>query len=490
MKAPELENPYKFNVWNKVMKTVLVYPRFFEFSSPPLGLAYIASNMRKSGLGADLVDCTFGFTPEKLVSVLREKDPDVIGFSLTTINLRGLKDIIKDIRAFNKDVVIVAGGPHPSSLPRETLRDYDIDIAIVGEGEYTMVDIVKALEKGRDLSRVSGIYYKKGGVIKATKPRPPIEDLDPLPFPARDMLDMESYIKSSIGRSSWTVPRPSTTISGSRGCPGRCTFCAAHLIHGRRIRMRSPQNFVDEIEMLIEKYGLKGLWFNDDSFSVSKKWVMNIFEEFKKRAIDIKWGCNTRVNMVDMELLKAMKDNGCRFISFGVESGVQDVLNKYLKKDVRPEQIESAFRMASKIGIVTQGTFMVGIPGESIEDMEESIEFAKRIEPDSIQVSIATPLPSTELVDIAKKIGRIEITDWEMIDYMWHGVIRTEDFSPQDARRMQKRFLKSFYFRPSYFLTQLRRIRSTQDLTQRIRGFYQLVGGPISPLSFFKKEVS
>ncbi len=472
------------------MKTVLVYPRFFEFSSPPLGLAYIASNMRENGLDIELVDCTFGISPEELIGVLRKKDPDIIGFSLTTVNLRGLDEIIRKIRAFNKDVIIVAGGPHPSALPKETLEEYDIDVVAVGEGEFTMVDIVKALEKKDDLSSVDGIYYKKKGKIKITKPRRPIEDLDSIPFPARDMLDMEKYLSCSIGRSSWTVPRPSTTISASRGCPGRCTFCAARLVHGRRIRMRSPKNFADEIELLINDYKIRGLWFNDDTFTVSKKWVKDIFGEFHRRNFNLRWGCNTRVNTVDMELLKMMKSNGCRMISFGVESGVQDVLDKYVKKDVTLAQLKNAFKMASKVGIVTQGTFMVGIPGETVKDMKASLDFAKEIEPDSIQVSIATPLPGTEFVDLAEKIGTLELTDWKMIDYMWHGVIRTKDFKPEDARKMQKLFLRHFYFRPKYLLTQLARIRSTDDLIQRIRGFRQLVGGPISPLSFFKKEVS
>jgi anaerobic magnesium-protoporphyrin IX monomethyl ester cyclase len=470
------------------MKTLLVYPRFSPYSSPPLGLAYIAANMRKEGLDVDMADCTFNMTMESLMERIRAYAPDIVGVSLVTSNLREFREIVGRIRSFNRDIKIIAGGPHPSVMPQETLRDYGVDIVIIGEGEHTMVDIVRALEKGRPLSTVRGIAYGKGKAFRRTPPRPPIEDLDSLPFPARDMLPMKNYIGAMSGRSSWTVPRPSTTIIGSRGCPYNCTFCATKLIHGRRIRLRSAKNFVDEIEHLVEVYGVKGLWFNDDSFTVDRKWVLDIFAELKERKIDIGWGCNTRVNLVDAGLLKTMKQNGCRLISYGVESGVQDVLNKYLKKGTLLSHIEKTFRLTAKTGIFSHATFMVGIPGETLDDMKKSIEFAKRIEPDAINVSIATPLPGTEFLDMCRSMGTLDMLDWEELDYMFRGVVNTADFTSEDARRMQKEFFKEFYFRPMYILTQLSRMRSLQDLKTRIRGFYQLVGEGTGPLSFFRKR--
>ncbi len=469
------------------MKTLLVYPRFFPYSSPPLGLVYIAASMRKAGLKMELFDGTFR-TKEDFMKKVKSYRPDIIAFTIMTRNLRDVKELIKQIREFDRNIKTVAGGPHPSVMPEDMMNNYDIDIVVVGEGELTMVELVKALENRNPLETVKGIYYKENGAIKTTGCREPIENLDALPFPARDLLDMKKYLGASIGRSSWTVPRPSTTIITSRGCPYSCTFCAARLIHGKKVRKRSPENIVDEIEELVTRYKIRGLWINDDSFTVDKKWVMGIMYGMKERGIELGFGCNTRVNLVSAELLKEMKKGGCRFISFGVESGSQYVLDKYLKKRISLNQVERAFRLASRAGIVTQATFMVGTPGETIHDIHQSLLFAKRIKPDSIQVAITTPLPGTEIIDIAEELGEIDIKDWEKIDYMWNGVIRTKDFTPEVVRELQRKFLFKFYFRAGYFLTQIRRMHSVQDMLTRARGIRQLFGGNVSPLSFSRKE--
>jgi anaerobic magnesium-protoporphyrin IX monomethyl ester cyclase len=467
------------------MRTLLVYPRFHPYSSPPLGLAYIAANMRAHGQDVSIFDGTFS-NIEAMRRHMADYRPQLVALSVMTTNLRDAKECISVIRGVDKDVVIVAGGPHPSILPEETIRNYDVDIVVTGEGEETMVELSSVLGGDGSLSSVRGIYYRKGRKIVSTGRREPLKDLDSLPLPARDLLDMDKYLSAQIGRSSWTVPRPSTTVMGSRGCPYSCTFCAARLIHGRMIRKRSPRKIADEIEDLVRQHGIKGVWFNDDSFTLDRTWVMSIMKELDRRGVRIKWGCNTRVNLVDLAFLREMKKAGCRFISFGVESGVKRVRDKYLKKGTTNSEIANAFRSSAKAGIFTQATFMVGTPGETIAEMQESMEFAKRIKPDSIQVSITTPLPGTEIVDIAREMGSIDITDWEKIDYMWNGVIRTKDFTPDDARRMQRKFLMGFYSSPAYFFAQLSRIRSPSDLGMRVRGAMQLFWGNISPLSFLR----
>ncbi|MFH1455590.1 MAG: radical SAM protein [archaeon] len=468
------------------MKTLLIYPRFWPFSSPPIGLTYLASYMRENGLDVDLIDCSFDMTKEKLFAMVQEKKPDIIGIGILTDMIKDLKDLVKSLRSIAPNAVFVAGGSHPSALPEETF-DYGFDIIVKGEGEEVMVELVKALKNRTNLSEVDGIYYKKNGKIVYTQQQKLIENLDDLPFPARDLLPMNKYLKYSIGRSSWILPRPSTTVLGSRGCPFNCTFCATNLNYGRKVRQRSPSNYVDEIEMLIKDYGVKGILFNDDTLTTNRQWVLDLISEIKKRKLKIKWGCNTRVNLVDKELLAKMKEGGCVSISFGVESGVQEVLNKYHKKGITLDQIRKAIKLCKEVGIFTHTTFIVGMPGETLRNMEVSIRFAKEIEPDAIQVSIATPFPKTELCDMALKVGKQKEFNWEELNFMFRGVIETKDFTPKQVRAMQKKFLREFYLRPGYIANQFKgALRSPYEMQRRVRGFYQLVGSHISPLQMIK----
>ncbi len=469
------------------MKTLLIYPRFWPFSSPPIGLAYLASYMRENGLDVDLIDCSFDMTKEKLFSIVKEKNPDIIGIGLLTDMVKELKQVMKKLRDVAPNAVFVAGGSHASALPKETLTKYGFDIVVKGEGEQVMVKLVQALKSGKGLENIKGLFYKKNGKIVYSGQQELLESLENLPFPARDLLPMQKYLKYSIGRSSWILPRPSTTVLGSRGCPYNCTFCATNLNYGRKVRHRSAKNYVDEIEMLIKDYGVKGILFNDDTITADRKWVLDLISEFKKRNLKIKWGCNTRVNLVDKELLMKMKAAGCVSISFGVESGVQTVLNKYHKKGITLDQVRKAFRLCKEVGIFTHATFIVGMPGETLRDMEASIRFAKEIEPDAIQVSIATPFPETELCEMALAKGKQKEFNWEDLDFMFRGVIETEEFTPKQVRQMQKRFLREFYLRPRYIANQIiSSLQSLYEFQRRMRGFYQLIGSHISPLQLIK----
>lgn len=452
------------------MKTLLIYPRFWPHSSPPLGLAYVAPYMRKSGLDVEVVDCTFNTDKERLIGLAKKINPDVIGIGFTTDFLVRVKEIVPLLREALPGVIIIAGGSHPCALPEETLTDYDFDIVVKGEGERITANLIKTLQNKGDLSKVRGIYYKENNKVMINAAEPLIEDISELPFPARDMLSMEEYIMYSVGRSSWSVPSPSTTVIGTRGCPYNCTFCATNINYGKKIRRRSAKNYADEIEEVVKKYHLKGIWFNDDSFTMDKGWVLEIFNELEKRNVNIKWGCNTRVNLVDEELLKDMKRHGCEFISFGVESGVQEVLDKYIRKGITLDQVRKAFALCNRIGIFTQATFMVGVPGETIANMEQTIRFAKEINPDCVQVSIATPFPKTELVELAKRIGKVKEFDWEKLDFMEKGVIHTDEFTPDEVRSMQKRFLREFYFRPAYRYHQISKINSFYELKKKGQG--------------------
>lgn len=418
---------------------------------------------------------------------IKKYNPDIVGFSLLTRLMRDVKELVRRIKKFKKEIIIVAGGPHAVALPEELINNYNFDIVVLGEGEKTMVNLVKTLDKGASLRNINGIVFKKNNQIIKTNPPKFIENLDELPLPARNMLPMKEYMATNMGRSAWTVPNPSTTIMATRGCPFMCTFCAVHTIHGRRIRERSPKNVVDEIEHLIKEYNIKGIWFNDDSFGINKKWVRELFDELKKRKIKICWSCNTRVNAIDEEFVKLIHENGCKLVSLGIESGSQRVLDNCLKKGIRLEEAEKAFKLISKTDMLGQASFMLGIPGETLEDMEKTIEFAKKVEIDAISISTFVPLPGTELAKYTKKVGGINLDRWEEMDFMSEGVIKTNEFTPQQVRKMQTRMWREFYFRPKYILKQIKRIRNWNSLQLRLKGVIQLVASQAKTL--YRKRV-
>src|SRR3989344_1024032 len=289
------------------MKVLLIYPRFWPYSSPPLGLAYIASYMRDKGIDVSIIDCTFNMNKKKLIEAAKEVNPDVIGVAVITGMVTDMESIISQLRSAIPKAVFVAGGTHASAFPEIVLRNYGFDIVARGECERIFVNLVNALKSGKALNKVKGISYIEGNKLKVTEPEPLIEDLSELPFPARDLLPMKDYLDYRIGRSSWTVPTPSTTTIGTRGCPYRCTFCATNANYGGKIRYRSAKNYADEIELLVNEYGVKGIWFNDDTFTMDRNWAIDIFDQLASRKIHIKWGCNTRVNVVNEELLRNMK---------------------------------------------------------------------------------------------------------------------------------------------------------------------------------------
>jgi len=361
-------------------------------------------------------------------------------------------------------------------LPEETLRSTpEVDIVVREEGEQTMLELVKVLERSSSngLKRVLGITYREGSNIRSNPPRPPILNMDTLPFPAFHLLPMGKYrLHPPFGRQTPAMP-----IITSRGCPFRCIFCSK-AVFGKKYRSNSPAYIVDEIRFLKEKFGVKEIKFYDDVFTLDRKRVVAICTQLKEWGIDIPWSCETRVNLVDDELLRVMKDAGCYMIEYGVESGNQEILN-YLKKGITLEKTIEAFKLTHEAGIETVAYFMLGSPQETSKTIQETIEFAKKIDPDFVQFSITTPYPGTELYSLAVEEGYVP-EKWEEYTYAnlksaGNPGFGTKTLSREELAEWNKKAYMSFYLRWSYVWKRLRKMTSIGDLKTNVSGLRMVV---------------
>ncbi len=450
-----------------------IYGESIEQNHPPMGLAYMAATLRQNGIDVSILDSNaLDLESQEVRREIEQRMPDIVGITVPTSVVKEVEEIARITKEVAKDIIVIVGGPHPTVLPAEMLRNRDIDICAIGEGEYTLLELVKALEQGdSDLSTVKGIAYKRGSGIRINERRPLIPDIDTLPFPARDLLPMDKY--------RFPLPRGKrarwATILSSRGCPFNCIFCGQHNIFGRKARFRSAKNVVDEVEELINKYGINMFSFIDSDATLSKKNMMNICDEIMARQIDIEWTCGTRVDLVDLELLSKMREAGCRQINFGIESGNQKILDT-LNKGITIEESKNAVEMAKKAGLKVYTYFMIGSPGETRKTVYDTISFARKLGGDYAQFSITTPFPGTELFETAEKMGKIKTHDWSKYVKYHTAVFETEELSSKELERLKAKAFRSFYIRPRYIVKKLLEIRSMTDIKKLWRGVLTLRG--------------
>ena len=416
---------------------------------PPLGLAYIAAVLEEADYSVRIIDApAMGFTLPRVKDELRRLHPDIVGVTATTSTFNDALSVSVAAKEACPEAVVAIGGPHVSFLPEQTLKQVpSIDIVGIGEGEQTFLDLVQALDAGKGLEGVRGLAYRDGGVVRKNPPRPLIDDLDKLPFPARHLLPMGKYL--AFGRR---------IIAGgvltSRGCPFNCIFCSSSLLFGKKFRSRSPENVVKEVEVLHNKYKARDIEFFDDLFTLDRSRAMAICREILDRDLEIRWVCSSRVDTIDRELLNTLKKAGCAMIYLGVESGSQHVLN-LIRKGTRVEQSVKAIRLAREAGIATIASFVFGIPGETLEEMKQTIRLAKSLNPDYAQFSIATPYPGTQLYCMAKEQGLIVKDDWSEYTVL-KPILATKEFTTNDLEKIILDAYKQFYIRPRYILKHIK----------------------------------
>ena len=410
---------------NDFKKILLINPPFErlfgEGAAPrgvktPLGLCYIAGLLEKNGFECKVYNTDFIENPNVLSSKsftkmyktylntlnnldskvwieikekLRDFDPDFVGISVMTPMLVSGLNVAKIVKSYNSDIPIVFGGVHPTISPEETIEYDDVDIVVRGEGEKTFLDLIKNYNDKRN---IKGITYKSRNKIINNPSRPLIKDLDELPIPARHLLfDYKKYPPETFGN-----------IFASRGCPYNCIFCASNKIWKRTVRYRSPENVIKEIKHIKNNFNTRLFRFEDDSFTLNKKWVFSLCNLIINEKLNIKWTAETRADVVDDELIKKMKEAGCKMIDIGVESGSDTSLKK-IKKGVTLDQIRNAFKIIKSNNILTNAFFIVGFPWESEKEINMTVSFMKELNPFHAYFSVSTPYPGTELYDIYDK---------------------------------------------------------------------------------------
>ena len=445
----------------------------------PLGIGYIAAVLEQNHFDVRIIDCrVLNISLDKLLNILKKTKPDVIGITATVLEIQKSIKFARILKKELPDSLLVLGGPHLTSAPLKTMQQSVFDIGIIAEGEYPMLEIVQMLAKSKtgkfdasQLKKIKGILYNNKGKIELTSPRPYIQDLDSVPFPARHLYPPlsryspvpASYIKLPLGH-----------IMTSRGCPYQCIFCDRK-IFGNKFRARSPKNVVDELEELIKVHKAKEIKFFDDTFTLDKKRVYEILAEMKQRKLKFPWSCLTRVDCVDYHLLKALKDAGCWQVAFGLESGDQRMLN-VMKKGVTVEQNKNAVIWAKKAGLNVRAYFVLGMPGETPISLRRTIEFAKSLPIDIVTFYTVTLYPGNELYEIVKKQGKILHEDFSqynpLIDVNKSRLAYLpEAFTEEQLKRMVSKAHKEFYFRPRYIMRQVLSIRSFSDIIRYWRGF-------------------
>jgi anaerobic magnesium-protoporphyrin IX monomethyl ester cyclase len=437
----------------------------------PLGLAYLSSYLKQGGEIVQLVDAAaLRMTVPKLVSEVRSFHPDIIGISATTPSyLRTAKVAMKLKEEIG--VPIIIGGAHVTSLPLETMSDPVFDYGVMGEGELTALELLETIEVGKDLCNVKGITYrdKTSNEVKITPRREYIKNLDSLPFPDRDSLPPLSEYHPS--QSSYRR-LPLGTIISSRGCPHHCIFCDRS-VFGNLYRERSAPNIVDEMELLISKHHAREIRFWDDTFNLHPIRVLQICKEIQDRKLDIEWSCVARVANMSQDILHAMKKAGCWQVDYGVESGNPDIL-KSIHKGITMDLVRRAVHLSRKNGLRVRAFFMLGLPGETEETMQQTIDFAKSLDLDVAVFHITTPLPGTELFKIAKERGELsQDVAWDK--YLMFSAEElpyvTKTLTKELVQEYSRKAYREFYLRPRYILGQVSRIRTKEDVSRYAKAF-------------------
>ena len=459
------------------MKILLISPpQNTRYPQPPLGLAMLAAVLEKEGHSVRILDLTaLGLSENAIPQIIQTERPAIAGITAMTSTINSALSMARMIKETDANVLVVLGGAHVSILPEETLqKNPAVDIIVRGEGEKTILELVEAIEKNvHDFGNILGLTYRTEFGLKSNQLREPLLDLDELPFPAFHLLPQGKYrLHPPFGRQSPAMP-----IMISRGCPYSCIFCSKS-VFGNKYRNNSPVYVVNQIRLLIEKFGIKEIKFYDDVFTLDKKWVMNICTEMKNQGICAPWTCETRVNLVDNELLRTMKTAGCYMIAYGVESGDQGILTE-VGKNVTLKQIVKAFNLTHEAGIGTVGYFMLGTPNETPETINRTIEFAKELNPDFVQFSIATPFPGTELHRLAAEKGCLP-EDWDEYVYADLKSVKNSAFEISNITRQElgvwnRKAYASFYLRWGYIWKRLKKMGSTEGIKTNVAGFHLLL---------------
>ncbi len=421
---------------------------------PPIDLLYAAASFERAGCACRVVDFPAKEKSwEHLENLLREFRPAMIVLSITTPSLPLDVEAARQAKTILPGILTVAKGAHFNTLDLHALEQYpQLDVALRGEYEQTC----RELGEGRPLAEIHGITWRApDGALRRNPDRALMENLDELPFPARHLVHNELYIRPDTGE-------PQTTIVTNRGCPFSCIFCLANQVAGRKNRTRSQENILAEIEECVYKFGIRNFLFRSDLFTASKEWVIGLCEKITGRGLGISWACNSRVDTIDREVLRAMKRAGCWLIAYGVESGDQATLDR-MNKRTDLNKAREALRMTREEGLCSSIYFLFGMPWDDQKVFDADLRFAREINPDFIEIFYVYPFPGTKLYEIAVAEGLLKEGEIPAAAYD-SPAMPTLHVGIDELTKWRRRFLRRFYMRPGYIFRTISRIRSPRVL--------------------------
>lgn len=451
------------------MKTLLINPpqTFFPGSQPvvaglPLGMMHIAATLEKNGYDVEILDTLiadfkpqkigdvkyYGMPWEKIKEEIKQHKPEIVGitnpFTAQIDNTIKVSEIVKEI---DTEIPTIVGGPHVSVRATQFLKEAkNVDIAVIGEGEYTMLDIMKYYEGELDISKIQGIVYRKGDAVTLNPKRLFIKNLDELPFPAYHLVDMEKYLNPKRIRYRSTKYSREISMITSRGCPFNCIFCSIHLHMGKAWRAHSKEYVIRHIEHVVNNYGVEHIHFEDDNLTLNMKRFEGILDGLIEKGVKFSWDTpnGIRSDRLTTDILKKMKKTGCTNLIIGVESGDQFILDNVIDKHQRLEDVITMAKMCKELNMPLTAFFVIGFPGEKKENMKRTAEFALMLRKEynvNMSLMVATPLYGTRLYEICKEEGYLtqELTSRALSEGTQVGgvgLIQTEDFTPKEVKRL------------------------------------------------------
>lgn len=454
------------------MKILLVKPySISDHIQPSLGLGYLASAVR-DGNNVKILDCIKeNIDIPEFKNRIKKENPDLIGLQCYTFDITFIKEALRIIKDIDRRIITVIGGPHASAAPEDSMEYFGryLDYLFAGEAERgfrEFVDYVKG-QKGR-LEEIAGLVWRKDGVVRVNE-KYVEEDLDKLGILAWDLIRPDTYPESQHG--AFYKKFPIAPIMLTRGCPFDCTFCAGKVISGRKLRKRSIYIVIEEIKLLHDKYGIREFHIIDDNFTLDKRYVKEFLDELEKLNLDISWALPNGIRMenLDPDFLRQMKRTGLYLVSLGIESGSDRVLG-LMKKGLSVERIKKAVKMIRDSGLETAGFFILGFPGETKQEICETIRFSLNLGLRRANYFTYLPFPGTESYEQLRRKGELGKVNWDKF-YFSKAPYCPEGITCEDLKRLQRKAFLRFYLRPRIFLRNLSDVKSFRHFGYLLKRF-------------------